>query len=116
LMRLGYRLVIVEGKPSDPGKRYLLTVDKQGAKLVDSAADILEELQMAAAPPALHDAPELDPGAARLFAQLGFEPTGLDALCARCGMGADTVSALLLKLELQGLIAALPGAQYQRVR
>ncbi len=89
---------------------------KQGAKLVDSADDILEELQMAAAPPALHDAPELDPGAARLFAQLGFEPTGLDALCARCGMGADTVSALLLKLELQGLIAALPGAQYQRVR
>jgi len=51
-----------------------------------------------------------------LLAQLGFEPTDLDTLCARCGMGADVVSASLLKLELQGLIAALPGGQYQRVR
>ena len=88
---------------------------KQGAKLVDSATDILEELHLAAAPSAMHDAPELDPRVARLLAQLGFEPTDLDTLCARCGMGADVVSALLLKLELQGLIAALPGGQYQRV-
>jgi len=89
---------------------------KQGAKLVDSADDILEELHLAAVPSATHDVPELDPGAARLLAQLGFEPTDLDTLCERCDMGADAVSALLLKLELQGLIAALPGGQYQRVR
>jgi len=88
---------------------------KQGAKLVDSADDILEELHLAAVPSATHDVPELDPGAARLLAQLGFEPTDLDTLCERCDMGADAVSALLLKLELQGLIAALPGGQYQRV-
>ena len=89
---------------------------KQGAKLVDSAEDILEELHLAAAPSAVHDVPELDPGAARLLLLLGFEPTGLDTLCARCGLGADVVAALLLNLELQGLIAALPGGQYQRVR
>lgn len=35
LMRLGYRLVIVEGKPSDPNKRYLLTVNKQGASVTE---------------------------------------------------------------------------------
>jgi len=89
---------------------------KQGAKLVDSAGDILEELNLAAAPSAVHEAPELDPGVTRLLAQLGFEPTDLDTLCARCDMSTDVVSALLLKLELQGLIAALPGGQYQRVR
>lgn len=37
LMRLGYRLVIVEGKPSDPAKRYLLTINRQGAALSECA-------------------------------------------------------------------------------
>jgi DNA processing protein len=91
---------------------------KQGAKLVDNANDILEELRLpTAATLAMPDAvTPLDAPAESLLEHLGFDPCGLDALCARSGLGADTASALLLQLELQGLVQSLPGGQYQRVR
>ena len=89
---------------------------KQGAKLVDSVNDILEELSLNTVPPAARDLPALDVDAARLLDLLGYEPSGLDRLCTRSGLEANNVSALLLKLEIQGLIENLPGGQYQRVR
>ena len=90
---------------------------KQGAKLVDNANDILEELQLSPVPSAA-PASTLpnDPIAARLLEQLGFDPCGLDVLCTRTGFGADMVSAALLQLELAGLVENLPGGRYQRAR
>lgn len=89
---------------------------KQGAKLVDDANDILEELKLATGTSQARVTPEMDSDQSRLLELLGFEPCGLDVLCARASQGADVVSGLLLKLELLGLVESLPGGRYQRVR
>jgi DNA processing protein len=89
---------------------------KQGAKLVDDANDILEELKLTTGASAARATPVLSADQARLLEHLGYEPCAFDALCARAGLGADAAAALLLELELQGLVENLPGGRYQRVR
>jgi DNA processing protein len=89
---------------------------KQGAKLVDCANDILDELNLTAVTRTTATQPDLDADTVELLEVLGYEPSTLDTLCLRSKQGAETVSALLLKLEMLGLIENLPGGQYQRVR
>ena len=52
---------------------------------------------------------------AGLLAHMGHDPVDVDALCSRAGMSAEQVSSELLRLELDGRVAALPGGLYQRL-
>jgi len=122
----GREVFAIPGSIHAPQSRGCHALIRQGAKLVESAQDVLEELRL---PPAVaaRDADvqpgeELAPRAAGagsahagLLQALGFDPVGLDALVARTGMGAAALQAGLLELELDGLVARLPGGLFQRV-
>jgi DNA processing protein len=56
-----------------------------------------------------------DAESARILEAMGYDPASMDELCERCGLDAATVSPALLMLELEGVIASLPGGRYQRL-
>lgn len=112
----GREVFAMPGSIHSPLARGCHALIKQGAKLVESAADILDELawQTRLAPPQY---PESDAETASdpLLDAFDGAPVTLDALAQRTGLTLDTLSAKLLSLELEGRIASLPGGRYQKL-
>ena len=113
----GREVFAIPGSIHSPLSKGCHLLIKQGAKLVESSNDILEELGAAvrveSATPGKADA---SPEHVELLAALGFDPLDLDTLCERSGLTPETASAMLLTLELEGTVSRLPGGRFQRVR
>ena len=112
----GREVFAIPGSIHSPVSRGCHQLIKQGAKLVETAQDILDELGWAAPARALPaDNLGSDTDTDPLFSLIGFDPCSLDDLVSRSGQTADQLSAALLNLELDGRVASLPGCRYQRI-
>ena len=117
----GKEVFAIPGSIHSPQSRGCHALLKQGAKLVESAEDILEELRPRFAIKSIASNADSTLAEALLdseddvLAALGFDPVSLDALSARTGMDAASLQARLLTLELDGALARLPGGLFQRI-
>ena len=126
----GREVFAIPGSIHNPMAKGCHRLIQQGAKLVEDAADVLVEL-----PPLLQLAVETEaqtvdtpsdapveteslasrPGYKDLLAALGFDPCGITDLARRTGLTAAELSSMLLLLEMEGLVEALPGGRYSRL-
>jgi DNA processing protein len=113
----GRDVFAIPGSIHSPQSRGCHALIKQGAKLVDSAQDILDELpwHVSGTTSEASSPVESETGRDPLLQAIGFDPVNLDALIARTGWPAPQLSARLLELELAGEIARLPGQLFQRI-
>lgn len=117
----GREVFAIPGSIHAPQARGCHALIRQGAKLVETAQDVLEELGPLAsvarriAPDNAVLAPTLDAPMAALLQQIGHDPVSVDVLIERCGLTADAVSSMLLQMELNGLVSSCPGGKVQRI-
>ncbi len=115
----GREIFAIPGSIHSPLSRGCHQLIRQGAKLVESAQDILEELRWGSSPvttlaPGQPSAPGND-SEEQVLAFLGNAPCALDTLSARSGLTPADLLAMLLPMELAGRVAQLPGGLYQRL-
>jgi DNA processing protein len=112
----GRDVFAIPGSIHSPQSRGCHLLIRQGAKLVEAAQDILEELQPLTlathgAPAATTESPSKDP----LLEAMGYELVSMDALVARTGWSAQEVNIRLLALELDGRVVRRPGQLFQQI-
>ena len=122
----GREVFAIPGSIHNPLARGCHELLRQGAKLVETAADILSELKIpfakqevteTASAPRAEDikSPELDKDYEILLDALGFEPASIDSLVERTGLPSSNLASMLLILELEGRVGLHAGGRFTRV-
>jgi len=124
-MEQGREVFAIPGSIHNPLARGCHRLIRDGAKLVETADDILEELasqlRLSAEPDGpsaapVEAAPELpDEDYRKLLQSMGYGPVSVDELVRRTALTPESVSSMLLLLELQGHVVSAPGGLYRRI-
>jgi len=114
----GREVFAIPGSIHSPLSRGCHKLIKQGAKLVEDAQDVLEELAfsgISSRSEVSSKMPEETGENAMILDQMGYDPVDPDSLVMRTGLTPDAVFAMLTVLELEGCIVSLPGGRFQRI-
>lgn len=120
----GREVFAIPGSIHNPLARGCHALIRQGAKLVETAQDVIDELGALAGALAETREPHPDNESAwepdseynQLLESIDFDPVSVDTLVNRCGLTPAQVSSMLLQLEMNGLIEASPGGLYNRLK
>ncbi len=116
-LKQGRRLFAVPGNVSSPVSRGTNGLIRQGAVLVETAADVLSGLGVSVSGTA-HGAggplPAMSDEEAQVFASLTAEPKHIDVILQESAGSPGSLSGLLTSLELKGLVKQLPGKYFVR--
>ena len=116
----GRSIYAVPGRIDHPGAMGSNRLIQQGAKLVTSAQDILDDFGLLfpkspdLAPPAL--VLNLTPAERTVRESIGDDETPIDAIISKCGLPTHEVSSTLLALEMRKLVKQLPGSRFVKIQ
>jgi len=118
----GREVFAIPGSIHNPQARGCHQLIRDGARLVEKAADIIDELGsllgfIAEQQTEIEksDTIHLDPESQKLLNAIGFDPVTTDELVTRSGLTIDKLSSMLVVLELNDFIESAPGGCYVRI-
>jgi DNA processing protein len=114
----GREVFAIPGSIHSPFSRGCHKLIRDGAKLVETAQDVLDELHWQPASPTVRRSrprPDLDGDAACVLAALGHDPADTDTLVVRTNLAAASVATALVSLEMAGCVGAIAGGRWQRI-
>ncbi|MBT0666258.1 DNA-processing protein DprA [Geobacter pelophilus] len=112
----GRDVFAIPGSITSGASRGTNSLIKQGAKLVETVSDILEELPSARGRQQIpfQPKPVLLPGEEAILSTLGEGPAHIDEIARKAGLTVQELSVILLRLELRGIVIQLPGKLFSR--